>query len=296
MSVDFTPELEKFIEKVIKDKFKKLQEEYKEIYDHRICYLESQIAKYNAFDKERLKKVFVEKPDSLTDCEMSEILKTKEDLLEILSYDECKNWRLFEKCAPFIQGQYENDKEFFLKAVKINGLVLQYSPEEMRNDKEIVMSAIYNCGRALEYASYELRNNKEFVFEATKHAPCLLKYASPSLKDDKEFILELAKYNIFSIVDIIKNISERLKNDKELILDIVKMEGRALIYASTHLQADIDIYLTAIKNEISIVEIVKIPYSKRIMNYIKEILIVDDSNMKASTKRICKKYLKKYNV
>jgi hypothetical protein len=42
-------------------------------------------------------------------------------------------------------------KEQVLKAVKQDGLYLQYASEELRGDKEVVLAAVKQNGRVLEY-------------------------------------------------------------------------------------------------------------------------------------------------
>ena len=105
-----------------------------------------------------------------------------------------------------------NNKNDALKAVKQNGLALEYASDELKNDKEVVLAAVKQYGRALEYASDRLKDDKEVVLAA------------------------IEKYGYASAWA-----SERLNNDKEVVLAAVKQYWAALEYASDELQSDKDV-------------------------------------------------------
>ena len=55
-----------------------------------------------------------------------------------------------------------NNREFILKAVKINGKALHYAlVTNLWNDREIVLKAVKSYGHVLELASENLRNDRE---------------------------------------------------------------------------------------------------------------------------------------
>ena len=74
----------------------------------------------------------------------------------------------------------KNDKTVVCKAVKQNGLALQFASDKLKNDKTIVCKAVQQNGLALQFASVELKNDvtdDTVVFKAVQQNGLALQYA-----------------------------------------------------------------------------------------------------------------------
>ena len=161
-------------------------------------------------------------------------------------------WDKYSKLLNTIIEFYENEsynlimnisyKDLVLKAIKKNGLALEYASVNLQNDKEVVLKAIKQNEFALEYASVNLQNDKEVVLKAIKQNEFVLKYASINLQNDKEFIIE--SINAGCTLTYINDI---FLNDKEVMLEAVKKNGKFLDYASINLKNNKEIVLEAVK-------------------------------------------------
>lgn len=61
--------------------------------------------------------------------------------------------------VEYIDKERFKDDKFLKKLLNLNGLALQYLPQELRNNKEIVIIALkHSDGFALKYASKELQD------------------------------------------------------------------------------------------------------------------------------------------
>ena len=143
----------------------------------------------------------------------------------------------------YVNQELENDREFILKAVKYNGLVLQYVKIKFINHREIELEAVKNNGDALKYISQELINDKEIVLEAVKQNGLALRFVSEKLKN-REIILEAVKKKYLAL----QFISKEFLNDEEIILEAVKQNGLALYFVSQELLDNIDIIKNALEN------------------------------------------------
>ena len=75
------------------------------------------------------------------------------------------------------------DSKFCIEILLINGMALEYMPEEIQNNKEYVIMAIKSSGGfALKFASNELRADYEVVKNAILKYKKPLKYASEDLQ------------------------------------------------------------------------------------------------------------------
>lgn len=147
------------------------------------------------------------------------------------------------------------NKNEVLKAIKNDGLLLEYASPELRNDREVVLTAIQNNDWALEFASDELK--KDFIICGTaclkKLNKNLMRFISPELKANKEFILGLVELDIsfFNYCD------KSLKADKQFILEVIKHgKNRSRCsyniynYINKNLRNDKDIVFEGIKNSV----------------------------------------------
>lgn len=168
------------------------------------------------------------------------LINNKKFILEI---------KLFREFLKYSSEELRKDKEFILEVVKQDGFVLEYASEELKNDKEIVLEAVKQNGNALGYACDRLKNDKEVMIEAVKQNGCALEYASDRLKNDKDFILEILQKILSKnmtndwIFEFYKEaiLSYNLKNDRNFIFEAVKVDSRALQWASDRLKDDADL-------------------------------------------------------
>ena len=147
----------------------------------------------------------------------------------------------YSKLLNTIIEFYENDsynlimnisyKDLVLKAIKKNGLALEYASVNLQNDKEVVLKAIKQNEFVLKYASINLQNDKEFIIESI-NAGCTLTYINDIFLNDKEVMLEAVKKN----GKFLDYASINLKNNKEIVLEAVKQNGIALEFASSRLK------------------------------------------------------------
>jgi len=97
-------------------------------------------------------------------------------------------------------------------ALETDGLLLQYTPKEIRNDREMALLAIHNNELAFKYASYDLHNDKELVMQVVRKNGRLLQHVSKALRNDREVVMAAVNHWGKSI----QYASEKLRCDKEI--------------------------------------------------------------------------------
>ena len=191
----------------------------------------------------------------------------------------------------------QSNKEVVVKAIKQNGLTLEYAADALKADKEIVWFAIEQNPISLKYVSKKLRADKEIVKFAIEQNPTLLMYASKNLQQD----IDLFKLVIKQNPDSLMHASEELKDDKEFALFVVKINGN-LNNISKTLQSDEEIIFNAIeygniKNLLDTIDIKIIENNKKIILYIfkkcKQYVTIVWSNKYYDIHNICLSYYKK---
>jgi hypothetical protein len=142
------------------------------------------------------------------------------------------------------------NKKFLLKALKINGAILNYLEPRFRADKEMVMAALYNDPVKVKglgpYMFWDSIDDKlkedEDVLLAACRSNSSFSYIPPRLLDNRKFILKCAKINGY----ILQNIHKKFCDDEEIVTAAVKNSGFCLKYASERLRNNKKIALTAI--------------------------------------------------
>lgn len=109
----------------------------------------------------------------------------------------------------------KDDKKFYLKLVKINGMLLEKIPDKFKNDEDILLAAIHNSPFAITLIP-ETKKNRDFYLLAVKQDGLILQFLE-DFKDDYEIVSEAIKENI----EAYKYASKNLKQD-ERILSILK--------------------------------------------------------------------------
>lgn len=90
---------------------------------------------------------------------------------------------------------FKGDGAFFLKAVKANGMALEFISSPFQKNKKIVMAAVKQNGLALVYADKHLKKDREVVLAAVKQNGLALAYADVSLQKDKQITLIAVNQN-----------------------------------------------------------------------------------------------------
>jgi hypothetical protein len=111
-----------------------------------------------------------------------------------------------------------NNRAFFLHAVKLNGLVLEFANETIRQDKEIVMSALKQDNFSYEFVSDNLKVDKDVALMAVKGMLLFSSYSiSKNLTLDLDFWVKAVKIDGKSIFELPSNFI----NEKSLFIDAI---------------------------------------------------------------------------
>lgn len=144
-----------------------------------------------------------------------------------------------------VSDRLKNDKNFVLKVMQINGLLLKDLTDKFKDDEEIVFTAVKDNRLAFEYASERLRNNRELALLAVKKDGQPLSWIGKELSNDKEIVLTA----IDNWGASLGAVGKELCDDKEVIMKAVERVGWNLSYASNRLKDDIEVVKMAIKND-----------------------------------------------
>jgi hypothetical protein len=129
-------------------------------------------------------------------------------------------------------------------AIKRSEKNFKYVSKHLKNDFDVAMEVVKHNGANLQYVSTRLQNNFKIVMMAVQHNRSnyfsVLKYASAKMRKNKKIALEA-----------IKHCKEEWKYvDKQAIMEILKQNGTLYYYINYKLKMDIDIILTAIRQNI----------------------------------------------
>ncbi len=169
---------------------------------------------------------------------------TEKQILSTISYIKYAS-RILKVNKKFL-----TNKKFLLKALKINGAILNYLEPRFRADKEMVMAALYNDPvkikglgphMFLDSIDDKLKEDEDVLLAACRKNSGF-SYIPPRLLDNRKFILKCAKINGY----ILQNIDKKFCDDEEIVTAAVKNNGFCLQYASERLRNNKKIALTAI--------------------------------------------------
>lgn len=130
-------------------------------------------------------------------------------------------------------SKYE-DKRYWLKKCRKNGLKLLSAPKEMQADKEVVMTAIEQLPYTLALASQDLKSDKEVIMTAVKRNGLTLHYAADDMKSNKEIVMAAVEQE----GQALQYASDELRLMKEVVLAAVKQNPVSLKYALGGLNQD----------------------------------------------------------
>ena len=140
----------------------------------------------------------------------------------------------------------EDDREFFLEAIKENGTTLRYAGEKLRDDKTIVSLAMQTNIDAFKYASERLSNDPELATMAVEAWPAMLKRVGRHAQDNNQVVLAA----VLRQGTALDWASDRLRDDKEIVSVALSEDPYALEYASTRLRNDRGLVFAACKTNI----------------------------------------------
>lgn len=113
------------------------------------------------------------------------------------------------KMFPQLSDNLKNDKNFICQVLKINNLLFQVIPEELKKDRDVIIAAVKS-----ELKSQFVYNENEEIEE-------------DRYKQQDYYVLE--------------HVLPQFQNDKEIVLHAVKINSNALKFASENLQQDADV-------------------------------------------------------
>ena len=185
--------------------------------------------------------------------------------------DDIKNDRNFLLDAVNMKGslllyvpqKFLKDRELVLAAVTKFGMALAWAHKDLQSDKDIVLAAIKSNPYALTKASDVLQSSKEFVMLAVEANPKAIEHTLDQFKQDKEVVLtafrrdyydplwnnnhDIMHYIVGERPEMLKSASRSVKEDRKVVLKALTVSGWALAYASSALQNDPQLIMTAIK-------------------------------------------------
>eukprot|EP00929_Paragymnodinium_shiwhaense_P007234 TRINITY_DN111168_c0_g1_i1.p1 TRINITY_DN111168_c0_g1~~TRINITY_DN111168_c0_g1_i1.p1 ORF type:complete len:600 (+),score=163.49 TRINITY_DN111168_c0_g1_i1:42-1841(+) len=139
--------------------------------------------------------------------------------------------------------ELSREKDFVLKAVKVDGRALANVPDKLRGDREVALAAITAYGRALQFASEQLRADHECVMLAVQKNGSAIQFASEELR--KDFQIGLAA--VSDDGSALQFVHHSLKSNRRLVLKAVQQHSHALQYCTEDLRQDQEIVLAAVK-------------------------------------------------
>lgn len=107
----------------------------------------------------------------------------------------------------------KRDKDYVLRAVKLNGNSLYYAHDDLKKDEDIVKNAVIDNGLSLYFADISFRKNKAIVLLAVSNNGLIYKIIDDSLKVDKD----VAMAAITSNPNVYKILNDDLKKDIKFI-------------------------------------------------------------------------------
>lgn len=159
---------------------------------------------------------------------------TKEIILSIATASQYNH--------AFVIGQiicryYNDDKDFMLSVLSINGIIYRYLPREFRLKFEIAERAIMSCPRVVKYLLF-FKNNVELIKLAVSKSGFVLQYADKSMFLIEDIVVT-ALQNGFNRLDLIP---------KEMITKhTILANGKLLRYAPYEMRNDIGFIICAIR-------------------------------------------------
>lgn len=208
-------------------------------YDKAIQYADNKLKNDEFF----LEKVLKNNPGSIKYID-KKFLENHDFLLNLMIGFEPDKHK-YSLIFNYLPKEIREDKEFTLKALKINDNVAYHIDKKFIDDKEIVLEMLKK-GVTNFYTSYaKFKSDREVVLEAVKVDLHGLDYCDDKFKSDKEIVLASVKnYGV-----TIKHADNALKSDREIAYAAVSEDGWAIQHLPIELQNDKELVLKAIEND-----------------------------------------------
>lgn len=155
-----------------------------------------------------------------------------------------------EYFVPDIPEKLRDDREFMLRAVKINGEALHDASERLKRDKELILLAAKDCEWFMFDIPEEHLKDRKFVLALLSENGMFLWTVKSKQKGplDGELIKTAVRQN-FEAARFVKPLYFDEKNpmcDKKFVLELVKISGRTLQYAYEPFRDDEEVVLEAV--------------------------------------------------
>lgn len=152
----------------------------------------------------------------------------------------------------------KSDYDFFERAIKIDGIWLSGASEELLTNDYLLTNALKNNGNLLGYVPEEITNNKKYVLIAIKDSPSTYEYVGNTLRKD----IRLAFRTIHKYPYALQVMSDEFKDNKKFVLKCLKRDGAVLEFASNRLKNDIEVIEAALKDNSSSIKHIGSDYEK----------------------------------
>lgn len=129
----------------------------------------------------------------------------------------------------------KRDKEFMLKALRINGLTFQYASNPLKFDIEVILTALINSNNV---ENEDNRYNAEDLYWDIVFLD--INMDDTTLSKHKPAFLQAIEQNV-EVIDLFN-----LKNNKKFMLDAVTRNIQAIKHTNKKIQYDAEVVLTAV--------------------------------------------------
>lgn len=140
-------------------------------------------------------------------------------------------------------AEYRDDFDIAMKAVQLDGWLLQFTSDALRNNRDIVCTAVQRHGDALAFANPALLDDREIVIKAVAASGNSLRMVSSTLRNDHEVVLAAVQEPAgFAL----KHASAAMRNNREIVISAVRARGQSLEFANVRLRGDREVVLHAV--------------------------------------------------
>lgn len=148
-------------------------------------------------------------------------------------------------CLRLACENLQNNRDFLLRAVTVNGFAVRWTSDALRADPEIVFAAVRQNGNALEFVAEEMRGDRDVVLAALGSNGRCLRLAAEAMRSDREVVMAAVRADGLSL----EYADEAMKADQEVVLAATESDWRAFQLASEALQSDWEVLLVAIRSD-----------------------------------------------
>ena len=122
----------------------------------------------------------------------------------------------------------KKNKKIVLEAVKQAGHALEYADESLRNDRNFILKAVKLNAYAVLYGHKNFKKDKKIVLVAVKQDVDVFDFIDESLKKDEKFVLNILKQGSY----IFPYCEDNYNKNKEIILEAQKILNKKITLLS----------------------------------------------------------------